>query len=112
MSKMTPQEAFLSGRHEMTRDEIVTVAATNGVIARRNPRRTQILLVNYGTSDVRVGWKALTGTSQGIPVFANGGSVKFRVDRDGAAVFGDLHAIGVAGGLSVQVYEWEAKDDA
>jgi hypothetical protein len=112
MLKLSPIAAFLAGKHEVTRDEVVTVAATSGLLTKKNTRRTQLVLVNYGTSDVRLSFKPIAGTSEGFPLFANGGTFRLRVDWDGPSVAHELHALGVAGGLSVQVYEWEAKDDA
>ena len=63
-------------------DEVVAVDTANITIARNNPERTGLIMVNIGADFITVAPTSVLASGQGIRVAPNGGLVNFVLPED------------------------------
>lgn len=102
-------KAFTEGLHEPLDPVEVAIGVTGTLLLRRNPNRTQVVIVNgaAGAGAVRARGPPASITA-GTRIEANGIQV-YRVDRDGDAVGSEWYAIAPGGAGTFTVTEWVAR---
>lgn len=101
-------KAFLEGRHHDLPPVEVTVGTSATLLLKRNPNRTQIVIVNHGSAYGSTrGNTPPASTSQGDRIEAGGIHV-FRVDKDGSRVQAEWYALLSSGSGTFTVTEYVA----
>lgn len=86
----------------------VAVNITDTILAKNNPRRFMLMLINFGTGTVYVNFGAAPVAGSSVPLSPNGGALTLEVDEDGELTTYDIHAIASAAGNNVGVWEVES----
>jgi len=79
--------------HETTNPVTATVATTVTQVARNNPKRVELLLVNLSANRGFIYFDTQVSTTRGIPVGADGGFVQLSWEEDGELVIREVWAI-------------------
>jgi hypothetical protein len=87
---------------------IVAVATTVTRIAKNNPKRLELHVVNTSVGNVFVGWDTGVAAASDIPLLPGGGSITLLADEDGELTTYDLYGIAPGGPLNVSVWEIES----
>ena len=82
-----------------------TVGTTATRIILNNPRRVRLLIMNFGTSDITVGFDSSVTTTTGIKVVASTGYMESNANDDGEEVLTEFWAISSAAGNNVIISE-------
>ena len=76
------------------------VDATDKIIARENPNRAALIIVNVSTGTIYLRPRKPATTSAGIVLVPSGGSISISAPEDGPLAAYEWHAIGSAGNLA------------
>lgn len=109
MAKTRIQTAIEEGRVRLVRDETPTIQTTVTKLAKANPNRRQVVVINPTANAMRVAFTSDVSTSRGFYVAPNG-QLQFLWEEDGEACFKELFAILETASGSVHVMEWEVYD--
>ena len=82
-----------------------TVGTTATRIILNNPRRVKLLIMNFGTSDIAVGFDSSVTTSTGIKIVAVTGYMESNASDDGEEVLSEFWAISSAAGNNIVISE-------
>lgn len=99
-------KAFEEGRHYDLPPVEVSVSTAATLLIKRNPNRTQLVIVNQTTGAGATRSNNPPGTTSAGTRIEGGGVHTFRVDRDGAAVQGDWYGILASGSGTFTVTEY------
>jgi hypothetical protein len=86
---------------------VVPVQAALTVVAKNNPRRMELLVVNTSVGNIFVGWDAGLTAANGLLISPVGGSLELVPDEDGELVGYQLYAVAPGGPLNLSVWEVE-----
>ncbi|MDO8682635.1 MAG: hypothetical protein Q7N50_04050 [Armatimonadota bacterium] len=76
------------------------VDATDKIIARENPNRAALIVINTSTGTIYLRPRISATTSAGIVLVPSGGSMSISAPEDGPLAAYEWHAIGSAGNLA------------
>ena len=82
-----------------------TVGTTASRIILNNPRRVKLLIMNFGASDISVGFDSSVTTTSGIKVVASTGFMESNASDDGEEVLSEFWAISSAAGNNIVISE-------
>lgn len=82
-----------------------TVGTTATRIVLNNPRRVKLLIMNFGASDISVGFDSSVTTTTGIKVVASTGYMESNASDDGEEVLSEFWAISSAAGNNIVISE-------
>lgn len=82
-----------------------TVGTSASRIVLNNPRRVKLLIMNFGVTDIAVGFDSSVTTTTGIKIVASTGYMESNASDDGEEVLSEFWAISSGAGNNIVISE-------
>lgn len=93
------------GSPTRVKQRVVTVTTSVTEFIKPDPNRVALLLINNSSSDVYISFDPTVSSSYGVPIGADGGSMKMSFDDYGEAITAGLYGVASSTPLSLTLIE-------